>query len=96
MRRINQFDLIRIEDLTTLFTTFVERPDFSIKHYLEVKFTQLSESGGRHYRTRNPQFECSSADIAEQVVLLVDHARTLDEERQHTVSSAVTSDDTNS
>lgn len=51
--------------------------------------TQLSESGGSNYRTRNPQFECERAEIAEQVVLLVDHARSIYEERLHTVGPSV-------
>ena len=62
-----------------------EKLDESIQHYLEIKVRQLSELGGSHYRIRNPQFRCTTADIAEQVVLLVDHAKSMYDETLHTV-----------
>lgn len=55
------------------------------QHHIEFQVRQLSEAGGSHYRVGHPQFKCDQFDTAEQVILLVDHARCIYEERLHTV-----------
>jgi len=65
--------------------SLTERADGSIQHYIEVKWKRLSESGGSHYKTSTSTVRCETSEVAEQVVILIDHARGLYNEKLHTV-----------
>ncbi|KAF6021743.1 hypothetical protein EB796_019947 [Bugula neritina] len=77
--------LVSLSDLLSCIYVRKERADGSIQHYIEVKWKRLSESGGSHYKTSTSTVRCETSEVAEQVVILIDHARGLYNEKLHTV-----------